>query len=116
MVDSSLGLERSVISSQVRHVLVAELARERLHHRIGALARLVVLQRLYSLTLCLTCKRGVRCYPLAVRSVAPCAGARLGLAHLGVSTRVHDADAPEQRENPYGQQHAFHSQAPWLRL
>src|SRR6266496_2562971 len=110
----SLSLERRVISCNVRHVLVAELVRKRLHDRIGTLARLVVLQRLHELILRLPCQRGVGRYAFAVCSMAASAGAGLGLSCLGISGRLRNAEHTEQCQKPCSQKHAFHLSAPLL--
>src|SRR6266511_2104434 len=109
-----LSLQRSIICSQVYHVLVAERDSKCLHNRVVALARLVVLQRLYELFLRLPCQRGVGRFAFAVCAMAPSAGGGLGLARLYVSSRLRGADNTEQCEKSRDQKRAFHSPAPLL--
>src|SRR6266536_486471 len=90
------SFQRGIIRRQIRDVLIAERSEHALHERIVALARFVVLHGLSELILALANQRRVRWHTLPVGSVAPHAGGRLDLSHLGVAGRLCDAKAQNE--------------------
>src|SRR5690349_6218116 len=106
------SLERGVIGREIRHILVAQAGGHALHHRVVALARFVVFERLKQFILAMAGQFGIGRHALSARAVTGGASGGLRFAGRGIPGSLRIAER-EQNNRSCAEQRPYHHVLPF---